>query len=426
MTADGLNSSMVYDGESRLVSLNNSAATYSYDGNNLRVKKVASGTTTVYLFSGSKVVAEYDNGAAVGSPSREYIYSGGALVAKVEGSATKYYHQDHLSNRVITDANGTAVEQHGHFPFGEDWYPGGDKWKFTTYERDAESGNDYAMARFHVNRLGRFSSPDLLAGSVLDPQSLNRYTYAANDPGNLVDRLGLCVPDIELCYANHDPGSGGGGNSFGGFCPAEFHSCFALADRFFIGFDGVSTGKSCRYIQPGEAEAPADSYVCDDDSDIVVVVRGDPSGGNPGGNRSWWGTFVKEFFKLSGGPGNVPTCAEVALRNIGQEFIPFSPAGAPVIQATAPAAQAMAFNSAVAETEAGIDAYVAGKGLTVPLRSGVVRAMAAQGAESAVAAGARANFAVQTFAVDYAAVKSTYITSGEARNGQCAAAFPIF
>ncbi len=86
----------------------------------------------------------------------------------------------------------------------------------------------------------------------------------------------------------------------------------------------------------------------------------------------------------------------------------------------------MAFNSAVAQTEAGIDAYIAARGLTVPLRSTVVRAMAAQGAESAVAAGARANFAVQTFAVDYAAVKSTYITSGEARNGQCAAAFPIF
>jgi hypothetical protein len=96
-----------------------------------------------------------------------------------------------------------------------------------------------------------------------------------------------------------------------------------------------------------------------------------------------------------------------------------------VIQATAPAAQAMAFNNDVAQTTASVDAYVAAGGLTVPLRSSVVRGMIVRGAESAVAAGARANVAMQTFAVDYAAIKSTVVTSGQARNGECAAAFPI-
>src|SRR5262249_15134793 len=73
-----------YDGENRLTNYLGSSATYSFDGNGMRVKKVASGTTTVYIFSGSKVIAEYDNGAAPASPSREYIYSGGALLAKIE------------------------------------------------------------------------------------------------------------------------------------------------------------------------------------------------------------------------------------------------------------------------------------------------------------------------------------------------------
>jgi hypothetical protein len=40
-----------------------SSGTYTYDGNNLRVKKVSGGTTTVYIFAGSKVIAEYQNGA---------------------------------------------------------------------------------------------------------------------------------------------------------------------------------------------------------------------------------------------------------------------------------------------------------------------------------------------------------------------------
>jgi len=55
----------------------------------------------------------------------------------------------------------------GHFPYGEPWYNAtNDKLLFTTYERDSDSSNDYAMARYHINRFGRFSSPDPLDGSI--------------------------------------------------------------------------------------------------------------------------------------------------------------------------------------------------------------------------------------------------------------------
>ena len=197
MTNDGANT-LVYDAENRVLSATNggSSGSYTYDGNSLRVKKVSGGNTTVYIFSGSKVIAEYDNGAAVGSPSCEYIYSGGALLAKIDSSGTKYYHQDHLSNRLITDSNGNTFGQQGHFPFGEQWYPvppasPATKWEFTAYERDPESGNDYAMMRSYVNRLARFSSPDPLSGSSDNPQSLNHYPYTLGDPIDLSDPLGL-------------------------------------------------------------------------------------------------------------------------------------------------------------------------------------------------------------------------------------------
>jgi RHS repeat-associated protein len=215
MTNDGLNNSMVYDAENRLVSINSGSATYSYDGKSLRVKKVASATTTVYIFSGTRVIAEYQNGAAPGSPTREYIYSGGALLAKVESGAVQYYHPDQLSARLMTDSNGNVIGQEAHYPFGESWYQTNTttKWLFTDYERDAESGNDYATFRYKTNRFGRFASPDPIAGSRSDPQSLNRYAYVLDDPVNLVDPLGLdssiggqCgLPDWEECGA-----SGGG------------------------------------------------------------------------------------------------------------------------------------------------------------------------------------------------------------------------
>jgi len=153
---------------------------------------VTGSTTTVYVFSGNKVIAEYDNGAAVGSPSREYIYAGAALLAKIDSSGTKYYHQDHLSNRLVTDSSGNALAQLGHFPFGESWYnASNDKLLFTACERDSESGNDFAMARYYVNRLGRFNSVDPLSGAIGNPQSLNAYAYVANDPINFVDPTGM-------------------------------------------------------------------------------------------------------------------------------------------------------------------------------------------------------------------------------------------
>jgi RHS repeat-associated protein len=234
MTNDGLNNSMVYDAENRLVSINAGSATYSYDGNSLRVEKVSGGTTTVYIYSGAKVIGEYENGAAPSAPTREYIYSGGALVAKIESGSTTYYHPDHLSVRLMTDSSGNVIGQQGHYPFGESWYENNTttKWLFTTYERDAESGNDYATFRYDVNRLGRFASPDPLGGSPSDPRSVNRYAYVLNDPVNLVDPLGLAGEEVcirvgdrpWICTASDsdgppspppapDPGFYGGGSS---------------------------------------------------------------------------------------------------------------------------------------------------------------------------------------------------------------------
>src|SRR5258708_5207455 len=50
-------------------------------------------------------------------------------------------------------------------------------------ERDSESGNDYAMMRSSVNRLGRFSSPDLLAGSTSGNRGTDG-TFSEQEPFN--------------------------------------------------------------------------------------------------------------------------------------------------------------------------------------------------------------------------------------------------
>jgi RHS repeat-associated protein len=49
--------------------------------------------------------------------------------------------------------------------------------KFTSYERDTETGLDYAFARYYSSRLGRFLFTDPLGGSIGDLQSHNAYAY---------------------------------------------------------------------------------------------------------------------------------------------------------------------------------------------------------------------------------------------------------
>jgi RHS repeat-associated protein len=65
--------------------------------------------------------------------------------------------------------------------------------KFTGKERDSESGLDYFLARDYSGPQGRFTSVDPLASSAhpAEPQSWNRYTYAANNPLKFTDPTGM-------------------------------------------------------------------------------------------------------------------------------------------------------------------------------------------------------------------------------------------
>lgn len=84
----------------------------------------------------------------------------------------------------------------------------GVRQRFTAKERDAETGLDYFGARYYSSAQGRFTSPDELPSTsrefallgkghptrqglpnadLSDPQSLNKYQYALNNPLRSVD-----------------------------------------------------------------------------------------------------------------------------------------------------------------------------------------------------------------------------------------------
>ncbi|MBX3268373.1 MAG: RHS repeat-associated core domain-containing protein [Acidobacteria bacterium] len=117
---------------------------------------------------------------------------------------------DHLgSPRVVTNADGEVIARRDFMPFGEDLGAGVGprtenlkysafgtdrvRQRFTGYEKDGETGLDFAEARMYQNRHGRFTAPDplLASASAANPQTFNRYIYTGNNPVNITDPSGL-------------------------------------------------------------------------------------------------------------------------------------------------------------------------------------------------------------------------------------------
>lgn len=71
----------------------------------------------------------------------------------------------------------------------------------TAYERDIESELDFAQARYYKPQHGRFTSTDPILMSeerAFDPQRINLYAYARNNPYKYIDSTGEDIDDSSL------------------------------------------------------------------------------------------------------------------------------------------------------------------------------------------------------------------------------------
>lgn len=138
---------------------------------------------------------------------------GGAAAGGSGGADVRWLVTDQLGTpRMVMDKTGSlaGVTRHDYLPFGEELQPDanwrtdtrgykGDtvRQKFTGYEHDAETGLDYAQARYFAPMQGRFTSVDplLASGRAGAPQTWNRYSYALNNPVRLTDPSGMDTTD---------------------------------------------------------------------------------------------------------------------------------------------------------------------------------------------------------------------------------------
>src|SRR5260370_30819397 len=113
----------------------------------------------------------------------------------------------------------TVADNLDYLPFGEQISGSSvTSHKFTSDERDSESGLDHTWFRQYSSSLGRWITPDPFAGYIDNPQSLNRYSYVLNNPLAFRDPYGLdCVylsddgSSIEYIDSNSSAEECGGG-----------------------------------------------------------------------------------------------------------------------------------------------------------------------------------------------------------------------
>jgi RHS repeat-associated protein len=193
--------SATYDAENRQVSTSGKVAgvtttvNYTYDGDGRRIiKNVAGGSTTTYVYD------------ATGNLTAEYSS------ATNPHTGTLYLTSDHLgSTRLITTpvvpfgvTVASPTSRSDYLAFGQE-IPNTTAWnrasyvvdssqtlKFTSKERDAETGLDFFGARYFSSAQGRFTGPDkpLVDQQPSAPQSWNLYSYVRNNPLRFVDQDG--------------------------------------------------------------------------------------------------------------------------------------------------------------------------------------------------------------------------------------------
>jgi len=200
-----------YDYANRLIALfaGGATTTYGYDAFGARVLQTGTTTTTFYPFKWYSVASSTGTGAKYATTT-SYVFNGDTLLATVDqqlasgvatGTAkTRYVHPDHLgSTNVVTDENDNVVQTLDYYPYGGTRISasvGGTNEARKYIGQFADQSNlDYLNARYYDSARGQFVTQDPVFWStkqnIKNPQSLNSYSYANDNPITVSDPSGL-------------------------------------------------------------------------------------------------------------------------------------------------------------------------------------------------------------------------------------------
>lgn len=228
MTSDGIHS-YSYDADGNLTQVDGgSTAKNTYDALNHRVRTDLGSTSYEFIFNpNGKRTAYYDLSGGTTWLGQGQSYWGDSAIEYYSGGVAHFQHQNWLgTERIRTTYNGGVESTFVSLPFGDGFGNQGgdtDPHHFANLDYDYASSTSHAQFRQYAGMSGRWMSPDPYAGSydVINPQSMNRYSYVLNSPLSNRDPYGLvstaeCSGDYTVCVDG-----GGGGND----CSSDYTAC---------------------------------------------------------------------------------------------------------------------------------------------------------------------------------------------------------
>ena len=146
-------------------------------GEGVVISAETNGVETNYTYGLERISAQ------TGKTRTEYIYDGrGSVAAEVSYNNAWYTLGGILSSKEAISKSYT--------PFGEQIGEAGSGFGYNGEYYNAATGMVYLRARFYEPEMNRFSQKDVVRGSIVQPGSLNRYSYVQNDPVNFIDPSG--------------------------------------------------------------------------------------------------------------------------------------------------------------------------------------------------------------------------------------------
>ena len=163
-------------------------ATYTYNGDGLRMTKTSGATTEKFVWDTNESTPQLlaDGGA-------DYIYGPTGLPIEQVGSgdAVDYYFHDAIgSTRALLTSSGSIGATFTYGAYGSTTSNTGSAttpFQFAGGYRDSESGLYYLINRYYDPSTGQFLTVDPALAITQQP-----YSYAGDDPVNRTDPSGLC------------------------------------------------------------------------------------------------------------------------------------------------------------------------------------------------------------------------------------------
>ncbi len=167
---------------------------FGYDGDGVRTSKTVGSVATQYVQDVSAALPVVVAETTAGQTNR-YVYGNDLLEQVSPAGSPAFYHADGLgSTRALSNLSGQRTDAYSYDVFGQVRSRIGSAaqpFAFAGEQTDGELGLVYLRARYYDPQVGRFVTQDTFPGHAREPQTINKYVYASDNPVLVTDPTGL-------------------------------------------------------------------------------------------------------------------------------------------------------------------------------------------------------------------------------------------